>query len=202
MPRLTSAFCYILERIQKRLSPNLVVIHRHFSGTSQRNFLDSSLRTLQGESYPNYSSSVKIIYQTFIQNIVILEPKLAEFICEFKTQVNQIQTNLETEDLIEYQNKIIKPKKRIPGVIGGHHIKIKVIKKYFLKKVGQNHGLNEVFGYFQLHRRFPKLVPFLSRCFGVLFVSPDFEFSPEVLDSIIPKGKVQFPQGSFYPLER
>jgi hypothetical protein len=195
-------FSFMLERIQKNVIPNIILIHQHNKILQTQHYLPGIVRTLQDEGYPNFSTSIKIIYWKLIKNILILEPKVVDLIEKFKTEINSIQTNLETEDLIDYENKIIKSKTRIPGVIGGHHQKLKIFKKFFLKKMGGNHALNEIYNYYLLQKFYPKISPFLTKCYGVIFVSKEFDFDEELFTEIIKSGKTNSKEALFYPMER
>ena len=192
----------MIERIQKNLTSSIILIYQHDKAELTHHFLPGIIRTLQDEGYPNHSTSIKIIYWKYVKNIVIIEPKVAHFIKRFVNQVNSLQTNLQTEDLIKYEDLIITSKIRIPGVIGGHHNKLKIFKKYFIKKMGGNHVINEIFNYYLLNKLYPKVTPFLTKCYGVIFVSKEFEVNEAKMTQIIQSGKQSSKDFIFYPMSR
>jgi hypothetical protein len=192
----------MLERIQKRVNPRIVMLHEHIPNISEHNFLNSIIRTFQGEGYPNLSSSIKIINSEFIKNIINVEPNLTEFFMKFQNMVNSVQTDINTNELIEYQNKIFCLKKRIPGVIGGHLKNISLLKKYFLKKMASNHGINEIFNYNLVYKNYPKLKPFINKCFGVIFIKNDFPLTDESLEEMINSGLSTSEDALYYPMNK
>lgn len=188
--------------MQKRIASQVIAVHAQLPGPWHHNFASACLRTLRNEGYPNASTSIKIISQGFLQNIVVLEPGLAQLLLGFKARVAKSQTALDTPALLDYQHKIFGDKLRIPGVIGGHLERLHVLNKFFLKRMGGYQGVNEIFNYFLLHRLFPKLVPAMVRCFGLLFVSPDFKISDASMDALVARGKTHSKAAVFYPLEK
>ena len=145
------------------------------------------LSTLQNKGYPNTFSSVKIIHIEFIKNIVILEREIAEHIEKMVLEISQKQMdlNLNTSALLEYEHKIVKEKIRKSGVIGGHHKKLIIFKKYFMKKMIGNHGLNEFFIYYLIHRKFPALIGHMIKCFGIVLISEKFKLNEEIMDKMV-----------------
>ena len=138
----------------------------------------------------------------FIKNIVILEPMIEQHFAKLKSKINDIQLNVDSEELIQYEYKILKEKKRVPGVIGGHHKNFNVLKKYFIKKMVHVQGLNEIYNYFLIQKQFPKLKSYTNKCYGVVFVPKDFEFNDDKMDKIINSEISEFKDVKYYSIKR
>ena len=192
----------MIERTQKNIIHNIIVIHQYQKDLFTHDYLPGMIQTLQDEGYPNNSTSIKIISWKYIKNIIIIEPKVLDFIQKFQNEVNSVQTNLQTEDLIKYEETILTSKKRIPGIVGGHHKKIKLFKKYFIKQMGGNHGINEIYNYYLIHKFFPKIIPFLAKCYGVIFISKELQINENRITKIIQSDKITSKDLIFYPMDR
>ena len=63
----------MVERIQKNINSNLIFFNKFHKDDHTHNFLNSLIRVLQNEGFPNEHSSVKIVCMEYLKNIAILE---------------------------------------------------------------------------------------------------------------------------------
>lgn len=151
--------------------------------------MDSITSTLKNEGYPNSFSSLKLINIEYIRETLDIEPYFAEFVSSLVTQIRKFQKNIYSEKLVKMDKKNEKKMKRVKGIIGGHHDKLILFEKYFLKKLSSLHSLNEAYMYFVIHRDFPDLCPFLAKVFGIVFVPDDYTIQIEKLEDLILRDK-------------
>jgi hypothetical protein len=105
----------------------------------------------------------------YLKNIPILEQSYVKKIEEFKVKIRKNHKAIDRKELMDYEHKIIRSKNRIDDIIGGHLINIKVFKRYFVKRMSSNNVLNEVYIYYMIPIFYPKLAPFMIKCFGLVF---------------------------------
>lgn len=173
--RLIQVICYMIERIQKQINSNLIFFSKFHANDHTHNYLNSLVCVLQNQGFPNPHSSVKIVCMEYLKNIAILEKSFAKRIEDFKRKLKKIHFPVDTPALQAYEHKIIHEKKRMDGIIGGHQCNIRVFPKYFVKRMSSNNVLNEVYIYYMVPKFYPKLAPFMIKCFGLIFTR-DFDF--------------------------
>lgn len=164
----------MIERIQKNINSNLVFLSKFRADDHTHSFLNSLVCVLQNQGFPNHHSSVKIVCMEYLKNIAILEQSFVKKIERFKAKLRKAGFPVDTPELEAYEHNTIRAKKRIDGVIGGHLSNIRIFPRYFVKKLTSNNVLNEVFIYYMVPRQFPKLAPFMIKCFGLIFAR-DFD---------------------------
>jgi hypothetical protein len=114
----------------------------------------------------------------YMKNIAILEKAFVKRIDEFKAKIRKINKQIDNAELQNYEHQVIRSKKRINDVIGGHLSNIRVFKRYFVKRMCSNNVLNEVYIYYMVPKLYPKLAPFMIKCFGLIFTK-NFDFITE-----------------------
>lgn len=139
-----------------------------------QNFLCGMTRVLLGEGFPNKSSSVKICNPDYIVKNVTLQSGLSQKISIFIEQLHSVFPCLYTQELIEYDKKVLQKKNlKNEGVIGGHTKNLFIRGKYFLKKMCDIHFFNELFNYYLIPKHFEALRKFTPKCHGVFICRED-----------------------------
>ena len=159
------------------------------------------IRVLQNEGFPNLSTSTKIVNTDYSRNLVDIENYLKDFLTQLTLKINKVQTDLLTKDLITYEDKITR-KTRVGGIIGGHHAKIFVFDRFFLKKLSAIHSVNEAYMYYLFHTRFPKLVDYLPKIYGLIYVRKGVAVTKEVVEETVKKGVSSKCDIRFFSFER
>lgn len=168
----------MVERIQKQINSNLIFFSKFHKHDHTHNFLNSLICVLQNQGFPNYHSSVKIVCMEYMKNIPILEKAFINRIDKFKAKIRKINKQIDSAELEEYEHQIIRSKKRIDDIIGGHLSNIRVFKRYFVKRMCSHNVLNEVYVYYMVPKLYPKLAPFMIKCYGLIFTK-SFDFITE-----------------------
>ena len=174
--------CYMVESIQKKINSNLIFFNKFYKDDHTHNFLNSLVRVLQNEGFPNEHSSVKIVCMEYLKNIAILEQSFITKLENFKKKLIKIKPFLNKQSLLDYEFNIIKRKKRLNGIIGGHLSNIKVFPKYFVKRLCSHNVLNEAYIYYLAPKVYPKLASFMIKCYGIIFTKNFDEITNEKLD--------------------
>jgi len=192
----------MIERIQKQINSKLIFFSKFHRDDHTHNYLNSLTSVLQNQGFPNFYSSVKIVCMEYIKNIPILEPRFVERLDQFKQKLAKLFNFINKTELLEYEHNVIRAKKRLNGIIGGHLSNIKVFPKYFVKRQSTNNFLNEVYLYYLFPRLYPKLVPLTVKCYGVVFTKDFDAITSERLDFCVKYGKINSDEMEFIPFAK
>lgn len=173
---------YMIEKIQKRINSNFIILNKFNKDDHTHNFLNSLTRVLQNEGFPNPHSTVKIVCMEYLKNIPILQNSFVSKLEAYKKKLLKIKPFLNNENLQKYEYKIIKSKKRLNGVIGGHLSNIKIFPKYFVKRLCSHNMLNEAYIYYLAPKIYPKLASYMIKCHGIIFAKSFDDITKEKLD--------------------
>lgn len=192
----------MIEKLQKEVTHNLLIT---FEATGNRqyrkNFLDSTIRVLLNQGFPNASSSLKIVTMAFIRNVSTLEPAMISRIDSFIEEYSKQTDILQRKHLLDYEYCIIKEKKRTEGIIGGHRANLINLKKFFIKRLYGSNLMNEIFIYCMIPKVFPELKPFLVKCYGMILTKNSDLITDENVNQCVEEKTSTVTDLMFFPFE-
>lgn len=188
---LTKALIHAVEELQKKVTSKIVLIHQEDLQNDSQSFLCGMTRALLGEGFPNKSSCIKICNPNYMVKNAVLEEGLYQKISMFIRQLDSVFNCLYTNELQEYDDKVQRKKvKKVDGVIGGHSENLYILGKYFIKKMSDNHFINELFNYYLIPKKFERMRKFTPRCFGAFFCRESEKITLELIENVM-QGRVQ-----------